>query len=96
MRSGLARRSPFRQPLDGLRERLAIAEQRHDVLEDHAGFGKSGTSRIFASRSIATPSSLPAAILPGPRHMGKLRQLLRRLAEQAQVLEPLLVPLGVA
>ena len=86
---GLARRGPLRQPLDGLRERLASPSSGMMSLKITPGFGKSGTSRIFASRSIAMPSSLPGC---DPAHglpEEQLRELLRRLAERAQLLEPL-------
>ena len=93
---GLARRSPLRQPLDGLRERLAIAEQRHDVLEDHAGLREVGNVADLRLEIDRHASSLPRRDPAQCTPQQQLRELLRRLAERAQVLEPLLVPLGVA
>ena len=72
----------------------SIAEQRHDALEDTPGFGKSGTSRIFAleiHRHVALPRRDPAQRVP----QQQLREFLCGLTERAEVLEALLVPLGV-
>ena len=64
-------------------------------LKTMPGFGKSGTSRIFAFRSTVTrePSSALASAQAAPEE--QLRELLRQLGERLEVLEPGLPALGV-
>src|SRR5207302_11380877 len=96
----LARRGPPRDLIDGVAQRLRVAEQRHDVLEDDARLRKVGDVADLRLQIDGHARSLNPRLACGEAAQAppeeELRQLLRELAERAEILEPCLAPLEAA